>query len=115
MTEFMTHFKQLGLNREQEGADCIGRTPTICCASNSRGGQTSRLVSWSFRAFSARRAPQKQSEGRVKLVHWARTVHEKQGDRRSGGVSLCNALFEEGSAGAEIPLRFALPPLTKGD
>ena len=32
-----------------------------------------------------------------------------------GGVSLCNSLFEEGSLGAEIPLRFALPPLPKGD
>ena len=45
MTEFMTHFKQLCLNREQDGADCIGTTPTICCASNRRGGQANRLVS----------------------------------------------------------------------
>ena len=32
-----------------------------------------------------------------------------------GGVSLCNSLCEADAPGAEIPLRFALPPLATRD
>ena len=45
---------------------------------------------------------------------WAWTAQGCQGEGGDGGVSLCDALFDEGAPGAAIPLRCALPPVTQG-